>query len=111
MVKDHTYFRKQDMPNTNLSDPYISLLPMSIGYHKMITSPNNKEIFIIGGDLDDDTSTNKILKAVAPSSINLINPDAFSFKEIPTKLKYGRDGHVALPISLDIVKQICQSTN
>ena len=98
------------MPNTNLSDPYISQLPMPIANHIMITSPNNKEIYIIGGDLGD-TVTNKILKAVVPSSMNLINPNAFTFKEIPTKLKYGRCGHVALPISLDIVKQICENKN
>ena len=99
------------MPNTNLSDPYISQLPMSIGGHRMITSPNNKEIYIIGGDLDGNTVSNKILKAMVPSSMNLINPDAFTFKEIPTKLKYARWGHVALPISLDIVKQICENKN
>ena len=97
------------MPNTNLSDPYISLLPMSIAGHKIITSPNNKEIYIIGGYLGDDSIvTNKILKADVPSSLNIINPRAFRFKEIPTKLKYARDGHVALPISVDIVRQICE---
>ena len=99
------------MPNTNLSDPYISQLPMSIGGHRMITSPNNKEIYIIGGVLENYTVTNKILKAVVPSSMNLINPDVFSFKEIPTKLKYAREDHIALQISLDIVKQICKNKN
>ena len=99
------------MPNTNFSDPYISQLPMSIAVHRMITSPNNKEIYIIGGLLDGDTDSNKILKAVVPSSMTIINPNAFTFKEIPTKLKYARDSHIALPISLDIVKQICENKN
>ena len=97
--------------NTYLSDPHISLLPMSIGGHRMISSPNNKEIYIIGGLIDDGTPDNKILKAVVPSSMTLINPNAFTFKEIPTKLKYARDSHIALPISLDIVKQICENKN
>ena len=99
------------MPNTNLADNYISYLPMTIAFHTMITSPNNKEIYIIGGSVDGDNATNKILKAMVPSSMNLINPKAFTFKEIPTKLRCARCEHVALPIPLDIVKQICRIEN
>ena len=39
------------------------------------------------------------------------NNKAFTFKEIPTKLRRARCEHVALPIPLDIVKQICQNEN
>lgn len=82
---------------------------MAIDSHSMITSPDNREIYIIGGKTRYDYAhpSNKILKSEVPIAIN---PKAFTFKEIPTRLKYARYGHVAFPISLDIVKQNCENT-
>ena len=67
----------------------------------MVTSQDNKDLFIIGGGLDDSNFKWTCEK---------LTPDSCVFQEIQTKLQIarGRHFHVALPISNEFAEKLCQ---
>ena len=70
----------------------------------MVTSEDEKEIFIIGGvDGDGDGPRNQVLKLQCEGT----DPSTCFFQEIKAKLKFAREGHIALPISEEFANQLC----
>ena len=70
--------------------------------HRMVTSEDGKELFIIGGSRRRHVR-NQVLKLHCEGT----DPATCSFKEIETKLKFAREEHIALPISDSFARQLC----
>ena len=56
------------------------------------------------GSNSNGESSNKIFEMKCPYQ----TPESCVFNEIPTKLKYPRDGHIALSITEELAKELCQ---
>ena len=79
-------------------------LPKNVAGHKIVHSLDGLSVYIIGGWDKHLSATNKILKMTCPEP----TPESCYFEEIPTYLEYPRRGHIALPISLELAKKLCQ---
>ena len=77
--------------------------------HTMVTTFTGKgeekeEIYLIGG-----LGKNTYVEGYRDIRKLMKDPDRkIAFETIPTKLKYGRAYHIALPISYELAKESCQ---
>jgi len=69
----------------------------------MVQTPDAKSVYLIGG-VNSNESLNKILEMKCPKQ----TPESCYFDEIPTKPKYPRCGHIALSITPELAKELCQ---
>ena len=69
----------------------------------MVQTPDAKSVYLTGGE-DSNGQSNKILEMKCPNQ----TPESCVFNEIPTKLKYPRRGHIALSITEELAKELCQ---
>ena len=70
----------------------------------MVQTPDAKSVYLTGGRYSNGESSNKILEMKCPNQ----TPESCVFNEIPTKLKYRRSGHIALSITEELAKELCQ---
>ena len=84
-------------------------LPVGLHNHRMVTSEDQKELFIVGG-YDGPYGfgltyglNNKIFKLQCEGT----DPSTCSFERIESKLFSERAGHIALPISNSFASQLC----
>ena len=71
----------------------------------MVTSKDNKELWIIGGyDESNWIRTDQILKLDCQASNAM---SSCSFKPVLTKLRFARKGHITLPINETFANQLC----
>ena len=73
----------------------------------MVQTPDTNSVYLTGGY--DPSSwgneySNKILEMKCPNQ----TPESCVFNEIPTKMKYSRNGHIALSITEELAKELCQ---
>ena len=69
----------------------------------MVKSSDENSVYIIGGD-SDDAILETILEMKCPDN----NPASCYFEEIETTLNYPRLGHIALSITPELAKELCQ---
>jgi len=80
-------------------------LPFKVHLHRMVQTPDAKSVYLTGGyDGSNGQYSNKILEMKCPNQ----TPESCVFNEIPTKLKYPRRGHIALSITEELAKELCQ---
>ena len=85
---------------------------MKLTVHRMINANDGKSVYIIGGragsillnGINDEDVTRKILEMKCPDQ----SPELCYFQESVTQLQYPRSGHIALSITPDIAKELCQ---
>ena len=82
-------------------------LPLKVWDHRMVQTPDTNSVYLTGGY--DPSSwgneySNKILEMKCPNQ----TPESCFFNEIPTKMKYPRDAHIALSITTELAKELCQ---
>ena len=82
---------------------------MKRSHHSMTTANDGKSVYIIGGRIGNMTSsdtdhTNSILEMKCPDQ----SPELCYFQNAVVKLQYPRSGHIALSITPDIAKELCQ---
>ena len=71
----------------------------------MVQTPDAKSVYLTGGwDGSNREQLNKILEMKCPNQ----TPESCFFNEIPTKMKYPRDAHIALSITTELAKELCQ---
>ena len=71
----------------------------------MVQTPDAKSVYLTGGwDASNGEQSNKILEMKCPNQ----TPESCVFNEIPTKLNYPRRGHIALSITEELAKELCQ---
>ena len=74
----------------------------------MVQTPDAKSVYLTGGydasNEEQSNESNKILEMTCPNQ----TPESCFFNEIPTKLKYPRSGHIALSITEELAKELCQ---
>ena len=71
----------------------------------MVKSLDDNSVYILGGeDYTNSKTSNKILAMKCPDK----NPASCYFEEIETRLNYPRFGHVALSITHELAKELCQ---
>ena len=70
----------------------------------MVQTPDAKSVYLTGGLDSSKEASNKILEMKCPDQ----TPASCYFDEIPTKLKYPRQGHIALAITEEFAKELCQ---
>ena len=70
----------------------------------MVQTPDAKSVYLTGGRDSNGKKLNKILEMKCPNQ----SPESCFFDEIPTKLQYPRAGHIALPITPELAKELCQ---
>ena len=71
----------------------------------MVQTPDAKSVYLTGGwDDSNRERSNKILEMKCPNQ----TPESCFFSEIPTKLKYPHQGHIALSITEELAKELCQ---
>ena len=70
----------------------------------MVQTPDAKSVYLTGGKDLHWESLNKILEMKCPNQ----TPESCFFSEIPTKLKYPHQGHIALSITEELAKELCQ---
>ena len=70
----------------------------------MVQTPDAKSVYLTGGYDHYWEKSNKILEMKCPNQ----TPESCVFNEIPTKLKYPRRGHIALSITEELAKELCQ---
>ena len=70
----------------------------------MVQTPDGKSVYLTGGWNSNEKQLNKILQMSCPNQ----SPESCFFDEIPTKLKYPRRGHIALSITEELAKELCQ---
>ena len=70
----------------------------------MVQLPDDKSVYLTGGRDSNGKILNKILQMKCPNQ----SPESCFFDEIPTKLKYPRQGHIALSITEELAKELCQ---
>ena len=70
----------------------------------MVQTPDAKSVYLTGGRDSIWKKLNKILEMTCPNQ----SPESCFFDEIPTKLKYPRRGHIALSITEELAKELCQ---
>ena len=81
-------------------------LPMKLDIHRMTSGNDAKSVYIIGGLAGNrhEAVTHKILEMVCPDQ----SPELCYFQESVTQLQYARIGHIALSITPEIAKELCQ---
>ena len=85
---------------------------MKLKVHRMIHANDGKSVYIIGGHVESilpngtihKDVTHKILEMKCPDQ----SPELCYFQESSTQLQYPRDGHIALSITPEIAKELCQ---
>ena len=85
---------------------------MNLMFHRMTNANDGKSVYIIGGEtrgmLPNATFykevTHKILEMKCPDQ----SPELCYFQESVTQLQYARIGHIALSITPEIAKELCQ---
>ena len=70
----------------------------------MVQTPDAKSVYLTGGWNSNEKQLNKILEMKCPNH----TPESCYFDEIPTKLKYPRAAHIALSITEELAKELCQ---
>ena len=71
----------------------------------MVQTSDAKSVYLTGGwNYSNKESSNKILEMKCPNQ----TPESCSFNEIQTKLKYPRNDHIALSITEELAKELCQ---
>ena len=112
--ENRKYARLNSTEYFDLSQPIIGWtsgkeLPTKRNDHRMIAANDGRSVYIIGGeagiDLPNDTErTNSILEMKCPDQ----SPELCFFQNSATQLQYARSGHIALSITPDIAKELCQ---
>ena len=85
---------------------------MNLMFHRMTSANDGKSVYIIGGQagsillngINDEDVTRKILEMKCPDQ----SPELCYFQESVTQLQYARIGHIALSITPEIAKELCQ---
>ena len=78
---------------------------MKLYGHQMVTSKDNKELWIIGGyDSSNYQITDEILKLDCQASNSI---SSCTFKPISTRLQFARQFHIALTITETFANQLC----
>ena len=96
-----------------MNDEFISglHLPEGLHSHRMVTSDDEKELFIVGGyDGPYGYGFNRSFKPrkqVLQLQCEGADPSTCSFKEIESKLFFARAGHIALPLTDSFASHLC----
>ena len=77
-------------------------LPIQRYYNEMVSSPDKKSIYVIGGD-GSKAANDDIYKFSCTGAINTCK-----WTKSKTALKYGRRNFVALPISNYLADKLCK---
>jgi len=93
-----------DLSQPELGWRYGQNLPFKVDRHRMVQTPDAKSVYLTGGEDSNEQQSNKILEMKCPNQ----TPESCVFNEIPTKLNYPRDGHIALSITEELAKELCQ---
>ena len=78
-------------------------LPVKIAVHQVVASPDRKYLYTIGNGYD--TNNKDIFKFSCTGNPGIASN--CNWTKIPTKIKYGRQYHVAFTIPNALAKKIC----